>query len=134
MAHPNNIDTRGSGSTASGHASYLHHPPHAQVPQLQLYQRSTSEGRGNESWGRGYDLAGAANRRVIDWRPNLEPIPTGSGFGAPPSLISVLAPSAQDPEQHFPWNHPPTTTITGGTFIGGNVNRIQRHGEAGESS
>ncbi|KAJ7705528.1 hypothetical protein B0H17DRAFT_670258 [Mycena rosella] len=34
----------------------------------------------------------------------------------------------------FPWNndpHEPRTSITGGTFIGGNINHIQRHGELG---
>ncbi|KAF7358362.1 hypothetical protein MVEN_00886200 [Mycena venus] len=34
----------------------------------------------------------------------------------------------------FPWNHPsnaPSTSINGGTFIGGNVKNIQRHGEPG---
>ncbi|KAJ7440603.1 hypothetical protein FB451DRAFT_1191514 [Mycena latifolia] len=127
IAHPNNIDTRGSGSTA---ASYFYSPPSGQGPQLQLYQRSTSDGRSNESWGRDSDPADAANGRLIDWRPNFEPIPSGPGFGAPPSLISASAPPAQNPEQHFPWDHLPTTSITGGTFIGRNVNRIQRHGEA----
>ncbi|KAJ7899394.1 hypothetical protein B0H13DRAFT_2519169 [Mycena leptocephala] len=35
---------------------------------------------------------------------------------------------------HLPWNDPsfqPKTRINGGTFIGGNVNHIERHGEAG---
>ncbi|KAF7348939.1 NACHT domain-containing protein [Mycena venus] len=38
-----------------------------------------------------------------------------------------------DAKAIFPWNHPqntPATSINGGTFISGNVNNIQRHGEA----
>jgi hypothetical protein len=41
-----------------------------------------------------------------------------------------------DGNNAFPWNRPsdaPSTSINGGTFIGGNVNNIQRHGEAGGS-
>jgi hypothetical protein len=37
----------------------------------------------------------------------------------------------------LPWNRPPDappTTISGGTFISGNVTNIQQHGENGESS
>jgi hypothetical protein len=36
---------------------------------------------------------------------------------------------------HLPWNDPPfqpKTNIHGGTFIGGNLNHTERHGEAGE--
>jgi hypothetical protein len=41
-----------------------------------------------------------------------------------------------DANSTFPWNTPENaqaTSISGGTFIGGNVNHIQRHGETGES-
>ncbi|KAJ6490929.1 hypothetical protein C8R45DRAFT_195256 [Mycena sanguinolenta] len=119
IVHPNDRGTA---------ASYLHCPPHAQGPQLQLHHHPASEGQSNEIWGRGSDPVGAENGRAIDWRPDVvEPISSGPGVGAPASLTSTPAPSALNPEQPFPWDHPPTTSITGGTFIGRNVN----HGEAG---
>ncbi|KAJ6490908.1 hypothetical protein C8R45DRAFT_991105 [Mycena sanguinolenta] len=123
-AHPDNPDTRSSGPTT---ASYFSCPPYDQGPQLQPYQHPLSDGPSNESWGQGSDPVSVANGRVINWCPDVEPIPSGPGVGAPPSLISAPAPSSQNPGPSFPWNHPPTTSITGGTFIGRNVN----HGEAG---
>jgi hypothetical protein len=39
------------------------------------------------------------------------------------------------PVPPFLWDRPPqapVTSINGGTFIGGNLNHIQRHGETGE--
>jgi hypothetical protein len=64
---------------------------------------------------------------------------------------SDVEPDLDDPSRHpptpqigyrpenalgFPWDHNstgPATRIRGGTFIGGNVTIIHRHGEAGES-
>ncbi|KAJ6490914.1 hypothetical protein C8R45DRAFT_195088 [Mycena sanguinolenta] len=123
-AQPNNLDTRGSHASA---ASYFAGPLYDQGPRLQPYQHPSSHGRSHESWGGVSDPVGLANGRAIDWRPDVEPIPSGPGVSAPPSPISTPAPSAQHPGHSFPWNHLPTTRITGGTFIGRNVN----HGEAG---
>ncbi|KAJ7483570.1 hypothetical protein FB451DRAFT_1393659 [Mycena latifolia] len=45
---------------------------------------------------------------------------------------TVLVPPRHDPtSHHIRPRQEPTTNITGGTFIGGNVNQTQRHGEAG---
>ncbi|KAF7378501.1 Nwd2 [Mycena sanguinolenta] len=128
IAHPNNIDTQGSSSTA---ASYFDAPPYGRDPRLQLYQRLTSDGRNNENWTWSSYPVGIANGRATDWHPDFEQIPSGPVVNTPPSLHPASASLAQNAEQHVPWNHLPTTNITGGTFIGGNMNRIERHGETG---
>ncbi|KAJ7724414.1 hypothetical protein B0H16DRAFT_1472459 [Mycena metata] len=79
------------------------------------------------------DLNSPTNRRATNIGRSLI-LSTQQTVRRPIGVLCSLfpsGPSAQNPEHDFPWNdHPPTTNITGGTFIGGNVNRIQHHGEA----
>ncbi|KAJ7022911.1 hypothetical protein C8F04DRAFT_1194068 [Mycena alexandri] len=89
------------------------------TPTSHLYAPPPTQS--NKDWARAFDPAGGASGPATDWRP----LP----------LILASGPLAQNPEQDScPSDHPPTMNITGGTFIGGSVNRIQHHGKAGESS
>ncbi|KAF8198318.1 hypothetical protein K438DRAFT_704626 [Mycena galopus ATCC 62051] len=64
---------------------------------------------------------------------DVEPDPVNDPSRHPPAA-RIGYPSRSDNSLDFPWDRNPTgpaTKIRGGTFIGGNVNIIQRHGEAG---
>ncbi|KAJ7728624.1 hypothetical protein B0H16DRAFT_240531 [Mycena metata] len=122
MAPSYATDAGESGSTPT---SYFYSPLYGQDAQLQLYQQPTSDGPSLEDQARGFNPVGAASGPAT---PNSKPIRSGPGVDM---LLSTWGPSAQNPGLIFPSNHPATTNITGGTFIGGNVSRIQHHGEAG---
>jgi hypothetical protein len=69
--------------------------------------------------------------------PNSSNFLTGSlGEPAPPAVAGIGSNAfSVTAINHLPWNVPPLqpkTNIHGGTFIGGNVNHIQHHGEPGE--
>jgi hypothetical protein len=56
-----------------------------------------------------------------------EPAPSTANIGSNTFSVATI--------NHLPWNDPPLqpqTSIHGGTFIGRNLNHIQRHGEPGE--
>ncbi|KAJ7717469.1 hypothetical protein B0H16DRAFT_1740576 [Mycena metata] len=110
IAPSDNTDIQDSSATAT---SDLYGPSHDHNPRPQLHHQPQS----SEDWARGSDPVGGASGPATDWRP----LP----------LILASGPLAQNPEQDCPSEHPPTTRITGGTFIGGNVYRIQHQGEAG---
>jgi hypothetical protein len=65
--------------------------------------------------------------------PVSEFVPPGSSHNnhPPPSHFGLEVVN----QPVFPWDglpQRPETSINGGTFIGGNVNHIQHHGEPGE--
>ncbi|KAJ6551280.1 hypothetical protein B0H19DRAFT_1378054 [Mycena capillaripes] len=75
------------------------------------------------------------NNRAIRF-PSLESERelAGIGPGSHPSPANFEREIAEFKQSIFPWDvppHEPKTSIHGGTFIGGNVNHIQRQGESG---
>ncbi|KAJ7021822.1 hypothetical protein C8F04DRAFT_259065 [Mycena alexandri] len=63
----------------------------------------------------------------IDYPPGRKP-PSSTNYSPPESRGLTTHAHLLAWERHY---HEPHTNITGGTFIGGNVNHVQRHGETG---
>ncbi|KAJ7136942.1 hypothetical protein C8R44DRAFT_695848 [Mycena epipterygia] len=118
--------------------------PQRPLPQIGFFQPSTAdepESPGDQSSDEGSLVELGVNDRSRHSRMLLDDQSSDEG--------SDVEPDQNDPSRHppaprigyrpdndlgFPWDRNPTgptTRIRGGTFIGGNVNIIQRHGEAG---
>lgn len=156
MSHRNN-----SYSNASTTSSSSDCPPR-QIRQLELPQPSTADGPDNESPGEGhhglhpsavntraiasvpgaldsnlFDLADASSSHALVENQDFpSEYPSADLEPGPNEYPNSGSHTMSDNNLAFPWTRPQDarpTSINGGTFIGGNVTNIQRHGEDGES-
>ncbi|KAJ7089965.1 hypothetical protein C8R44DRAFT_720349, partial [Mycena epipterygia] len=122
--------------TASASESYSI-PFQNPSPQLESFSHPDGSGPRNALDGHNF-YPGAPNRAITYPSTDFEPYtdaPSGCDHLFPGDVRErELQSKAAFGRPHSPWNRPrdgPKTSIHGSTFVGGNVNHIQRQGEIG---